>query len=58
MAIFMQGDKYPGEEFSLTINMADEMNQSASGFLQLDTIQVNSSADFSDISAVIVTVFI
>ena len=52
MADYLQGDKYPGEQFSLNIKLTDEMNQTASGFLQLDAInmnnQVSNSTDFND----------
>ena len=45
MANHLQGDKYPGEQFSLNINMTDEMNQPASGFLQLDTVNINNQVN-------------
>ena len=54
----MQGDKYPGEQFSLTMKMTDEMNQSASGFLQLgvkDNNQVGTTYTSRCISPIIVT---
>ena len=35
MTKYLQNDKYPGEQFPLTMKMTDEMNQPASGFLQL-----------------------
>ena len=54
MADYLQGNKYPGEQFSLAIKLTDEMNQTASGFLQLDAInmnnQVSNSTDFNDSS--------
>ena len=31
----LQDQKYPGEYFTPTMKMTDEMNQTASGFLQL-----------------------
>ena len=47
MADYLQGNKYPGEQFSLTINLTDEMNRTASGFLQLDAINMNNQVSNS-----------
>ena len=59
MADYLQGDKYPGEQFSPNIKLTDEMNQTASGFLQLDAInmnnQVSGSTDFND--SIVITVY-
>ena len=55
MANYLQSDKYPGEQFPLTIKMTDEMNQSASGFLQLNAINMNNQVSSSMTSMIVVS---
>ena len=55
MANYLQSDKYPGEQFSLAIKMTDEMNQTASGFLQLNAINMNNQVSSSMTSMIVVS---
>ena len=56
MAVYSQGDKYPGKMFSLYVEMTDEMNQLASGFLQLEAVNDNNQVD-NYISMVLVQLY-
>ena len=40
IVIYLQGKKMPGELFSLAMEMINELNQSVSGFMQLEVKNV------------------
>ena len=42
VAILLQLIVRPGDQVFLTVNMIDELNQLASGFLQFDTVNGNN----------------
>ena len=45
LVIYLQGKKMPGELFSLAMEMIDELNQSVSGFVQLEVKNVSKQVN-------------
>ena len=45
LVIHLQGEKMPGELFSLAMEMINDLNQPASGFMQLDVKNNNNQVN-------------
>ena len=48
-ACYLQGEKWPGEMFSLVVEMFNEFNQPASGFLKLFIVDSNNQVSDDNI---------